>query len=149
MHSSWRVGLKPYSGTSVPCIPMYCKIGGSWNLMKEQYLSKTPFLRFVYLSKCKINLPCIVGNSQIRFLWTGLVCTKFRYKLSAEHSTHIDTKGLFLALGLSRTMFSIILRHNSKQRWANNSVFEYHSNTSGRILVFVFVFGWLFEIKYY
>ena len=30
------------------------------------------------------------------------------------------------------------------QRWANNSAFEYHSNTWGRILVFVFVFGWLF-----
>ena len=35
------------------------------------------------------------------------------------------------------------------QRWANNSVFEYYSNTWGRILVFVFVFGWLFETKYY
>ena len=42
-----------------------------WNLMKEQYLSKTPFLRFVYLSKCKINLPCIVGNSQISFFMNG------------------------------------------------------------------------------
>ena len=36
-----------------------------------------------------------------------------------------------------------------KQRWANNSVFEYYSNTWGRILVFVFVFGWLFETEYY
>ena len=35
------------------------------------------------------------------------------------------------------------------QRWANNSVFEYYSNTWGRILVFVFVFGWLFETEYY
>ena len=83
--------------------------------MKERYLSKTPFLRFVYLSKCKIDLRCIFRNSQKRFLWTGLVCTKFRYKLSAEHSTHINTKGLFLAPGSSRTMFSIILRHNSKR----------------------------------
>ena len=35
------------------------------------------------------------------------------------------------------------------QRWANNSVFEYYSNTWGRILVFVFVFGWLLETEYY
>ena len=106
MHSSRKLWPKPNSGNSVPCI-LPCKIGGSWNLMKEQYLSKTPFLEFVYRSKCKINLPCIVGNSQIKFfLWTGLVCTKFRYKLSAEHFTHINTKGLFLAPGSSKTMFS-------------------------------------------
>ena len=36
-----------------------------------------------------------------------------------------------------------------QQRWANNSVFEYYSNTWGRILVFIFVIGWLFETKYY
>ena len=42
--------------------------------MKERYLSKTPFLTFVYISKCDINLPCYFGNSQKRFLWTGLVC---------------------------------------------------------------------------
>ena len=33
-----------------PCI-LPCKIGDSQNLMKERYLSKTPFLTFVYLSK--------------------------------------------------------------------------------------------------
>ena len=33
------------------------------------------------------------------------------------------------------------------QRWANNSVFEYYSNTWGRILVFVF--GWFLETEYY
>ena len=38
---------------------------------------------------------------------------------------------------------------HSDQRWANNSVFEYYSNTWDRILVFVFVFGWLFETEYY
>ena len=31
------------------------------------------------------------------------------------------------------------------QKWANNSVFEYYSNSWGRILVFVFVFGWFFS----
>ena len=34
-------------------------------------------------------------------------------------------------------------------RGENNSVFKYYSHTSGRILVFVFLFGWLFETKYY
>ena len=33
--------------------------------------------------------------------------------------------------------------------WANNSVFEYYSNTWGWILVFEFVFGWLFKTEYY
>ena len=32
--------------------------------MKEQYLSKTPFLTFVHVSKCYINLPCYFGNSK-------------------------------------------------------------------------------------
>ena len=40
----------------------------SWNLMKERYLSKTPFLTFIYLSKCNINLNCIFGNSKKCFL---------------------------------------------------------------------------------
>ena len=43
--------------------------------MKERYLSKTPFLIFVYISKCNINLPCYFGNSKKKFLWTGLLCT--------------------------------------------------------------------------
>ena len=41
--------------------------------MKERYLSKTPFLTFVYLSKCNIYLPGCFRNSKKRFLWTGLV----------------------------------------------------------------------------
>ena len=41
--------------------------------MKERYLSKTPFLTFVYISKFNINLPCYFGNSKKRFLWTGLI----------------------------------------------------------------------------
>ena len=44
--------------------------------MKERYLSKTPFLTFVYISKCNINLPGYFGNSKKRFLWTGLVIIK-------------------------------------------------------------------------
>ena len=43
VHSSRKLWQKPNSGNSVPCI-LPCKIGGSWNLMKERYLSKTPFL---------------------------------------------------------------------------------------------------------
>ena len=41
--------------------------------MKERYLSKTPNVTFVYLSKCNIKLPGIFGNSKKRFLWTGLL----------------------------------------------------------------------------
>ena len=41
--------------------------------MKERYLSKTPNVTFVYLSKCNIKLPGFFGNSKKRFLWTGLV----------------------------------------------------------------------------
>ena len=41
--------------------------------MKERYLSKTPFLTFVYISKCNINLPGYFGNSKKMFLWTGLL----------------------------------------------------------------------------
>ena len=66
VHPSRKLWPKPNSGNSVPCI-MPCKIGGSWNFMKEQYLSKTPFLTFVYLSKFNINLPCIFQNSKKRF----------------------------------------------------------------------------------
>ena len=40
------------------------KISGSQNLMKELYLSKTPNVTFVYLSKCYIKLPGFFGNSQ-------------------------------------------------------------------------------------
>ena len=47
--------------------------------MKEQYLSKTPFLTFVYISKCNINLPGYFGNSKKKFLWTGLVCTIYAW----------------------------------------------------------------------
>ena len=43
--------------------------------MKERYLSKTPIVTFVYLSKFNTKLPGIFGNSKKRFLWTGLVIT--------------------------------------------------------------------------
>ena len=43
--------------------------------MKEWYLSKTPNVTFVYLSKWNIKLPGLFGNSKKRFLWTGLVIT--------------------------------------------------------------------------
>ena len=50
VHPSRKLWQKPNSGNSVPCI-LPCKICGSWNLMKERYFSKTPFLTSVYLSK--------------------------------------------------------------------------------------------------
>ena len=72
VHSSQKLCPKPDSGNFAPCI-LPCKIGGSQNLMKERYLSETPFLLFVYLSKCNIKLSGYFGNSKKRFLWTGLV----------------------------------------------------------------------------
>ena len=74
VHSSQKLWPKPDSGNFAPCI-LPCKIGGSQNLMKERYLSKTPFLTFVYLSKCNIKLPGYFGNSKKRFLWIGLIHT--------------------------------------------------------------------------
>ena len=47
--------------------------------MKERYLSKMPFLTFVYISKCNINLLGYFGNSKKRFLWTGLMNTHNLY----------------------------------------------------------------------
>ena len=58
-----KVFAQPCSGYFPPCI-LPCKIGGSQNLMKERYLSKTPNVTFVYLSKCNIKLPGIFGNSK-------------------------------------------------------------------------------------
>ena len=69
---SRKLWTKPNSGNSVPCI-LPCKIGGSWNLMKEWYLSKTPFLTFVYLSKCDTKLRGIFGNAKKSFSLTGLM----------------------------------------------------------------------------
>ena len=48
VHSSQKLWPKPDKGNFSPCI-LPCKIIGSQNLMKERYLSKTPFLTFVYL----------------------------------------------------------------------------------------------------
>ena len=43
---------------------------GKWGIpvMREQCLSKTPNVTFVYLSKCNIKLPGIFENSKKRFL---------------------------------------------------------------------------------
>ena len=55
VHPSRKLWPKPNSGNSVPCI-LPCKICGSWNLMKDLYLSTASFLTIVYLSKCNKNL---------------------------------------------------------------------------------------------
>ena len=67
VHPSQKLWPKPDQGNFSPCI-LPCKIGGSQNLLKERYLSKTPNVTFVYLSKCYIKLPGIFGNSKKRFL---------------------------------------------------------------------------------
>ena len=62
-HSSQKLWPKPDKGNFAPCI-LPCKIGGSQNLMKERYLSKTPNVTFVYLSTCNTKLPGFFGNSK-------------------------------------------------------------------------------------
>ena len=64
VHSSRKLWPKP--DNFAPFI-LPCKIGGSQNLMKERYLSKTPNVTFVYLSKCNMKLPSIFENSKKRF----------------------------------------------------------------------------------
>ena len=72
VHSSQKLWPKPNLGNSVPRI-LPSKIGGSWNLMKERYLSKTPYLTFVYLSKCNINLPCFLDIPKKVFMNRSIV----------------------------------------------------------------------------
>ena len=48
-----KVFAQPCSGYFPPCI-LPCKIGGSRNSVREQYLSRTPFLTFVFISKWNI-----------------------------------------------------------------------------------------------
>ena len=88
---SWTAFWKLFPGISHQVLVM-CQVPGAgiWHLnfkvpgalcqvtwkylMKERYLSNTPFLTFVYLSTCNTKLPDISGYSRIR-LWTGLVLT--------------------------------------------------------------------------
>ena len=53
--------------------PMYCKIGGSQNLMKERYLSKTPNVRSVWVLRV-IRMVREVRVMRVVFWLYGLVC---------------------------------------------------------------------------
>ena len=72
VHSSQKLWPQPDKGNFAACI-LPCKIGGTQNLMKGRYLSKTPFVTFVYLPKNNISLSWIFGNYKKRFLCTGLM----------------------------------------------------------------------------
>ena len=61
--ASQKLWPKPEYGNFAPC-NISCKIGGLQTLMKEQYSSKTPFLTFFHLSKCKTQLHGFFGNSK-------------------------------------------------------------------------------------
>ena len=63
VYSSQKLWHQLDEGNFTPCILSY-EIGGYQNLMEEPYLSKTPFLTFVYLSTCNTKLPGIFGNSK-------------------------------------------------------------------------------------
>ena len=71
--------------------------------------------------------------------------TRFDWKSYLQETQDFKKKSL-----LSFALLELFpVQRYIKQRWANNSKFEYHSNTSGWILVFVFIFGWLFETEYH
>ena len=95
--SSRKLWPKPNSGNSVPCI-LPCKIGGSWNLMKERYLSKTPNLTFVYLSKCNIKLPCIFGNSKKK---------KFLNRSNAHRLAHCTLSSSAVAFSITTQSYEL------------------------------------------
>ena len=57
--------------------------------MKERYLSKTPNVTFVYISKCNIKLSGIFGNFKKKFLWTGLVITQDLCYLSGRRALKV------------------------------------------------------------
>ena len=75
--------------------------------MKERYLSKTPFLTFVYISKCNINLPGYFGNSKKRFLWTGLIYTYIR---------KVESRAVFCLSRIRKNhILGLILKRSSRQ----------------------------------
>ena len=96
--------------------------------MKERYLNKTPFLTFVYISKCNINLPGYFGNSKKRFLWTGLVVTEswskdcLKCTLWGELPPGYISKYLFfiLAIGWVRVLkpFSLLILKGENVKWS-------------------------------
>ena len=99
--------------------------------MKEPYLSKTPFLKFVYLSTCKTNLPGIFGNSEKKFLWTGPVHMlwhslwgKREYQLLQVSYKSIQTNKLRLIweLPLSGAHHTAVQSYSFK-RWAVTCTF--------------------------
>ena len=63
-----------------------CKKGGWQNSGKERYLSKTPFLTFVYLSKCGIKLPGIGNAKKVFFLLAGLMIIDPKRVISFQNS---------------------------------------------------------------
>ena len=130
VHSSQKLWHKPDEGNHAPSI-LPCKIGGSQNLMKEPFLSKTPFLKFVYLSTCKTNLPGIFGNSEKKFLWTGPVHMlwhslwgKREYQLLQVSNKSIQTNKLRLIweLPLSGAHHTAVQSYSFK-RWAVTCTF--------------------------
>ena len=76
--------------------------------MKERYLSKTPNVTFVYISKCNINLPGYFGNSKKRFLWTGLVTMQTRWT-ALSMSTCWGVRPLFLLASRSAPVLATFL----------------------------------------
>ena len=68
MAQTWLGQLRPIWPCILPC-----------NLMKERYLSKTPFLTFVYLSNCNIKLTGNLGKSQKSDLFSCSDSSQFHW----------------------------------------------------------------------
>ena len=92
--------------------------------------------------------------------WIRLIWVKPKRKLSSFMLLRWGSLTCILALSPTYGRFKLQsitlklisfaklkIKQDHVQRWANNSVFEYYSNSWGRILVFVFVFGRNFQTE--
>ena len=109
----WQLWPKPSSGNFAPCI-LPCKIGGSWNLMREWYLSKIPLLTFVYRSTCNAKLPGIFGSS--KFQWTASALWA-AYGYSWHHQTDIQARTLEVWLIPILNISRLILTFTMTNQW--------------------------------
>ena len=95
-----------------------------------------PDLVFFFFTQNPFYLSSFANNEY--FLWNLAFFCSFN-----QRPGPLLLVGKTVALLISLAVHSV----HGIQRWANNSVFEYYSNSWGRILVFVFVFGRFFQAE--
>ena len=110
------------------------------------YLSKTPFLTFVYRSKCNINLPCFIGNSKKGFLWTGLVFIHFKWWSDTPQSV---LKYKCLDLLVYALTYAVLKRHSQNAHICINRIYQYadyvHVETIYIYTIYMRIF-WYFQL---